>query len=376
MRRASDGERRQPRPAAGRAAAAEPAGGTEPDRPLQGAGPILDAAGLALLGAGIAWVCLAASVSHASAAPVVAILLLSAAAWTAGRLTGSVAPWLVPGVVVLAAAALALRSPAETLSRAPLSGPFGYVNATSALFVQATAAGLMIAVGSRRLPGRVIGLSAAAAFAALPFAMASRSGAVLVALTAGPVVAMVLRDASPRAVRATIAGCGALVVLALAASIVLGAAYGRGPAAVNRAFATALSDRRLTLWHEALVIMAGNPVAGVGPGGFRAASPTALSDADARWAHQGFLQYGAETGVLGLVLLALTFVWGFARLLAGNPDRIATAGAAALAALGVAACADYVLHFPALPAAAAALAGAGAAPRPRLRTQRDDRGAR
>jgi hypothetical protein len=60
-----------------------------------------------------------------------------------------------------------------------------------------------------------------------------------------------------------------------------------------------------------------------------------------------------------LLLLAGLFAWGFARLgLLGAPDAPAIVAAGALAALGIHACVDYVLHFPALPLAAAALFGA------------------
>jgi peptidoglycan/xylan/chitin deacetylase (PgdA/CDA1 family) len=117
-----------------------------------------------------------------------------------------------------------------------------------------------------------------------------------------------------------------------------------------------LAGRR-DLWREAYLVMAAHPVTGVGPGGFASTGPGARRDPDLRWAHHEFLQEGAETGAPGLVLLVLAFLWGFARLVAAPPDRVTALGAASLAVLGVHASVDYILHFPAIPAAAAVLLG-------------------
>jgi O-antigen ligase len=107
------------------------------------------------------------------------------------------------------------------------------------------------------------------------------------------------------------------------------------------------------------------PLVGVGPGRFREESPLAVSDSDAAWAHNGFLQQGAEGGVPALVLAVSIFVWGFVRLLSIPQGRGASLAAASLTAVGIHACVDYVLHFPILPMMAAALVGAavGAGPR-------------
>jgi len=110
--------------------------------------------------------------------------------------------------------------------------------------------------------------------------------------------------------------------------------------------------------------MGANPLTGVGPGRFQATSPIARGDRDEPWAHHEYLHMGAETGLLGMVLLLGLFVWGFARLLtSGAPDGVAVIGAVAVAALGVHACLDYVLHFPAAPIAAAGLLGAAVSTR-------------
>jgi hypothetical protein len=67
----------------------------------------------------------------------------------------------------------------------------------------------------------------------------------------------------------------------------------------------------------------------------------------------------------------LVFVWGFARLwVHPAPDVMVALGAASLAALGLHACVDYVLHFPAVPLTAAALVGTAQAV-PFRRSRRD-----
>jgi len=103
-------------------------------------------------------------------------------------------------------------------------------------------------------------------------------------------------------------------------------------------------------------------VFGVGPGRFADASPTASRDPDLRWAHNEFLQSGAESGLPGFVLSVLLFLWGFGALWANaghaaNEGFATALGAAALATLGAHASVDYVLHFPAVALAGGALVG-------------------
>jgi O-antigen ligase len=82
------------------------------------------------------------------------------------------------------------------------------------------------------------------------------------------------------------------------------------------------------------------------------------TDRDEPWAHNDFLQLGAETGLVGFLLLVGIFLWGFARLSAvESPDTVVVLGAVALAVLGVHACVEYVLQFPAVVLGASALVG-------------------
>lgn len=332
----------------------------------------LNTAGATLVAAAVGWTLLTGSASGGSPGPVVALLVASAAALVIGCLAGGLARWLVPAAVVVCAGVLALSS-RGALGPSPVSGPFGYSNAAGSFFVQAAVAGLMLAVAVRATPAKALGVAAALVFAATPFIIGSLAAAALVAVL--PIVVVLARGT--RAVRLAIAGCAALFLAALAASMILGATYSGGPrtGTLERLIDRTLSERRPALWHDALEIMADHPRVGVGPGRFRFVSPTALGDRDARWAHNGFLQQGAEQGIIGFVLLLLLFLWGFARLWASSePDLVTALGAVALAALGIHACLDYVLHFPAVPIAAAALVGAAQASSHRIaiRTENDE----
>ncbi|MGQ0669638.1 MAG: O-antigen ligase family protein, partial [Actinomycetota bacterium] len=236
----------------------------------------------------------------------------------------------------------------------------GYANADGAFFAEASIAGLMLAAASRRTEARVLGGGAAAAFAAVPFVRGSLAAAALVVVL--PIMGLVcIWLGGPRL---GVAACAALFLLVLVGTVILGARYapGRPGGTLDRLVDATLSQRRVALWHDALVIMVEHPT-GVGPGRFAVASPTARADVDARWAHNGFLQQGAEAGPVGFTLIVLLFLWAFARLwMSPAPDVVTVLGAAALAALGIHACIDYVLHFPAVPIVTAALVGAAAGP--------------
>jgi peptidoglycan/xylan/chitin deacetylase (PgdA/CDA1 family) len=141
----------------------------------------------------------------------------------------------------------------------------------------------------------------------------------------------------------------------------VGAAPGSEPA---RLVGEVVGKRRVALWHDGLDLMVQEPLTGVGPGRFAAEAATAQTDFDARWAHHGFLQQGAETGLVGLGLLVLLFLWGFWRLALAGPSGMTVMGAFALGGLGILACSDYVFHFPLVTAVTAGLVGAAVASPP------------
>lgn len=333
-----------------------------------------DRCGLLLAGGLAAWTVVSALVTDADAADagrIVGSVALAAGAYAIGRIVGVRVPWL-PATVVAAAALVAALPPLFDMSGWPAAGALGYSNASAELSVQGFAAALVVlgVVGRR-------GWAVPAALAALALAIATiRSGSIAAAgLLVLPALAMVAAAVGARSPRVLVA-LAALLLAALATTIVLGAwggGEGPGDRTVSLVIDATLSGRRLELWHDALVLMAEHPVLGVGPGRFRVESPTARSDADARWAHNGFLQQGAETGVPGLALLAGIFLWALARCDSRSDasgaaigDASALVAAAAVAALGIHACVDYVLHFAVLPVAAAAILGS-AVPRARRR---------
>lgn len=329
-----------------RASLGELAGRSDIDR-----GPAVEAAGFVLLAALAGWVLLASSMSGGSPWPTVGLLLIVGAAFTLARLLGRQERTLGPLLLLAVALGVVVTSPDQILSAAPLSGPFGYVNAKAAFFAQASLAGILVGLGSSWRAARVGGVVLAIGFAGI--VLASASVAALGLLVAMPVLAVTVTAWGGS--RAAVVACGLLFGIALIGTMTLGARYEPGEAVAGPQ--RLLTERRLTLWSEALEITADRPLLGVGPGRFQAVSPTALADRDARWAHHEFLQVGAETGVVGLLLLTAVFGWGFARLFVGPGDLMTALGAAALAAVGIHACLDYVLHFAPVPIAAALLLG-------------------
>jgi O-antigen ligase len=310
--------------------------------------------------AAIVWTSFVAAWSGGSSAAFVALVLASGAALVTGRLASSVSPLLVTAVVVGAAAVMAATTP-DLLRGVALGGPLGYANANGAFFVQAAIAGLMLAAASPGTGAKLIGLTAAVVFGVLTFAVESLTSAALV--IALPIVA--LSVGAVYGARAAVTVVAILFLFVLVITILLGSTYAGGDRSgpLDRVVDSTLTQRRAALWHEALAMMGDHPVAGVGMGGFQALSPTAQLDRDARWAHNSFLQHGGEAGLLGLLLLVLLFLWGFALLRAtAARSTLSIFGAVALAALGIHASVDYVMHFPAVPITAAALVGASFRP--------------
>ena len=277
------------------------------------------------------------------------------AAVVAARVVSAASRSFMPLLVVAGAGAVAMAFRHDLFSSWALSGPFGYANAKSAFFGLAVIGGLALGLSGKRPLVRVLGWFAAAVFAAVPVA----SGTIAVAsLLPAAIVGLAIRKA--HTVRVFVWGC-ALVVLGavVATSLIAASRSGRTGNPAERFAAQSLSDRRLILWHEAWVILREKPLTGVGPGRFQHTSPTARSDRDSRWAHNEFLQTGAETGLFGLVGLLGLFAWGFGRLAtAAIPTRVTAMGALALAFIGIQASVDYVLHFPAIPLLGAVLVGA------------------
>ena len=285
--------------------------------------------------------------------PTLALVGGVVAAVIVGRLVSLAGRAVVPAAVAVVTATVAVASRSDLFSSWALSGPFGYANAKSAFFATGAVAGLALALLARRAPFRVAGVVVALVSAGVAYTSRTESVASLV-----PLAALGLLARTARGVRVFVWACALLLAGALAASflIALWSPGDRTPLA--RLAARTLSERRLVLWHEAWTIAIHHPATGVGSARFQFVSPTARSDRDSRWAHNEFLQTAAEVGVPGLIALAGVFAWGLAVSLRTAPaGRQAALSAAAVTLLGVQACVDYVLHFPAIPISCAFLVG-------------------
>lgn len=321
---------------------------------------LLDGVGVGLFAGAGTWMVLSSARSGGSAVPGMALLLGCGLALVAARSLGSHARLVVPSAALLAALIVAAGSSTGLFSTAPLSGPLKYLNADGAFYVQAAMAGMMLAFGAGRWLIRVPAAAAAGFFAVLPFVIHALAAAWLVILL--PAVALGAAAIGPKVARASVGLLCLSCVAIVGATIQLGAAYppSAEPSVLQQVALRVVDAERWFFWHDAFNLMSRYPGTGVGPGRYAAVSPNARRDPQDRWAHNEFLQQGAEGGVVGLALLSLIFLWGFARLLAGTaPDAVTLLGAASLAALAIHASVDYVMHFPAIPLLAAALVGTG-----------------
>ena len=322
----------------------------------------LDLVGLGLFAAAVGWTYVvggAPDVVRRTAA----VFAVTAASVIVGRTVGNLAGWIVPAVIVSTACVLWVRDPAGVLSERPLEGPFGYANAKGAFFMIAAGCVLVMAALPRRPILFAIGVAALAPFALVPFASRALAPALLTVTL--PLVVMVIY--SLVGARTAVALAGLLFVAALLVTSFLGATYRSDQSQpTGRLITESLTDRRVALWNEAVNMMKDRPLRGVGAGRFAVLSPTARSDPDdARWAHNAFLQQGAEAGVIGLGLLVALFGWGFGRLAVSADGPSQAMVAAVLAAVAIHATVDYIMHFPAIPVAAAAVVGSATAMRKR-----------
>ena len=279
-------------------------------------------------------------------------------AWAVGTFIGRSSRALAAACVIVTVGLSFALSP-NSLSGGALAPPLHYGNADGAFAAAAVAAGTLLFVLPVQPALRVVGATAALGF--LVVCAETRSMAAFIAATITLVAGALARVASARQRRILLLTAPVLVVAAAAFTVVVGASFQRGHAeqpAVVRLADHALSERRAALWHDALVIARDHPVSGVGPGEFASASPTARSDADARWAHSAWLQQLADQGLVGLVLFAGAIGMGWWALVRRRDDAAAVVGSWALGGLLLQASIDYVLDFIAVPVVVALLAGA------------------
>lgn len=320
-------------------------------------GRALDAVGMVLLVTSVGWSGISALAGAGDALPVVGLQLGCAASYLLARaLTRWQRPLVPVAVVAGVASSLVLGSVVPNVS--PLALPLGYANANAALYVLVAVAAVMAAAAFPPGPATAVAVPVAAAFALAALVSGSVTAAVVLILGLVLIVARALGSW-----RSLVLGCIIAVQLVVGVTALLGVSRveDTDPAFAERL----LDDRRVILWRDAAVIARRHPLSGAGPGRFQQESPTARIDADARWAHSGFLQQAAEQGAVGLALLLGAFGWGFARIwsagLDTGEDTFVVLGAVALAAVGLHAGVDYVLHFAAVPLVGAALVGAATA---------------
>jgi O-antigen ligase len=283
--------------------------------------------------------------------PVIAGWLVLAASYLLGR---SLAVDLVPMALTLSGVLLA------ALVAGAVSGRPVYPNAAAAMAVQAFALCLVALQSDPHHPWRASVLWTAAALAAVPLLHVSVAAIVGVFVVGG---AYLLAAAAPRrstAVLVTAAGSSLLAVCVLAQLLI---ATGQ---LVDPRVVAALSSRRQALWHDALLIGEGQPWTGQGLGSFALMSPAA-ADPDTVRAHSLLLQTFAETGLVGVAILAVLVGAVAWILLHRASPAVAPIAIAAWFALCLQALVDYVTDSPLVLAAAGIVAGAAVAGRPPAR---------
>jgi O-antigen ligase len=303
--------------------------------------------------------------------PALAVLILAATAYAAGRLVAPVLP--VFAGLVLSANLIMLFCVPSALSGQPSAPPLGYANADAALYVQTSALAAMAALAAHGAWRAIAGISTS-----LLVVLAALIGSLAGFLTGSIVLVALLTTLSRRRLprRTVLTACLGLVLAAHVAVLALGVTY-RSPdirsPTVDNVAAASLSARRLSLWSDAITIAAEHPVTGVGPRTFPTTSPTARAHPDTREAHSATLQMAAEAGWPCAVLLLCLFLWATARALFTMTNEgqagAATIAATSAAALAVHSTVDYVLNFPVLVATAAVVLGAGTAGSWALRTE-------
>lgn len=309
----------------------------------------LDAVGLALAGATIAWTLVSAALNDGSRPwPTVGAILLAVLGVAAGRVVAarrsSGSARLGTGVLIGLLVGLLVGFGGGEAGGAPL----GYANANAALFVGVALAAVLLRVSAPAMPKAdrlavtIVGAGAVVA------CLSTRSVGTTVGLVAGLAIA---------AVAATLRRPWVAVSLA---AVVLSLALGVTAAVVNGAAVDAPGDdglgTRVQLWRSAIELARDEPIIGVGPGRFADVAPLA-ADPDLRRAHSTPFEVLAEQGAPGLVLHLALVGWALAALWAAGLRPESAVGGATLVAFGVQACWDWVLAEPAVLLFAALLVG-------------------
>lgn len=323
--------------------------GIEETPDLQARSLSWDLGGLVLIVAGVIWTQTSGVLAGGAPDPPSWLAVGAAGAFLAGRIAGGYAPALMGGLAGALVVALFVPNLSEALSGDSAAPPLGYENANAALALQGCLGAVMAALATRAGLARGAAIVLAITCAVLAVAVGSR--AVWLMLPAA--LAIIFAPLSTeRALRACMIAFGCVLVGTI------------GLGLVGASQESASDERRVVLWGEAIDLMLAEPVAGAGPGRYAAVSEIAAGDPDVDWAHHGFLQVGAEQGLVGLGLMVALLAWGFGRLaVAADRGRVRVVAACALAVLATHASIDYVLHFPLLVLTCAGLVGSATARR-------------
>ncbi|MDQ3931558.1 MAG: O-antigen ligase family protein [Actinomycetota bacterium] len=313
-----------------------------------------DLVGVGLVAAFAAWTVFVGLFTGGDPIPVLALVGAALVTFRVVRSFSVRKPWLAPAAVIMAGALLPLVPVGGTLATGQRFGPLGYANASALFYVVVAAAGGMLAVKAEGPLMRLVGVLAVPAAAGIVAVSGSEAAVGLLLLL--PVAAFARR---PPAVRRFVLGGAILVLGAVVTTVLLGMLHADpGRQTLEDLAGSALTERRLDLWRDALEIASHAPATGVGPGEFRSHSPTSLRDQDAIAAHDEYLQVTAELGLPGLLLALALTLWAFGRVHRAGLDPAASFAGAALTAVGIHASVDYVLHAPAILVAVVTLLGA------------------
>ena len=308
----------------------------------------LDLIGAVLLGAWATWVAVS-SFTHGAdffdalpylTAPTFAVLGVLAGR----RLHSNAMPTWFPAFL-LALAAFVLLS--VTVFGGAGGAPLGYSNANAALAIQLAAVAAVTAMGLDGEPRKRASWAAALFALAVPWTLSQAGIALLIPFLAAVLVATFGPARRGRWVLPT----AALSVIAAAITVVNIARTSEWPEAYQRAF----SGVRRQLWSEALGLWARHPVAGGGPGSFRAVGGVTL-DSDTERVHMSVLQVASELGAIGVLLFGALGLLALVMLAPAQP-RARLVGAAAVASLFIHSFVDHLFEFPAITLAAGTVIG-------------------
>ncbi len=309
-------------------------------------------AALGLLTACVVWPWVAAALSGRTpslTSPYVTAPLVLAVGVVLGRLVATrVSPRTTVAGLVVVTVVLFLS---VIWTDGPAKRPTAYANANAAVAVQVIGLTGLAMLGAGRTRKVVLWLTAAGAVAVIYANSSKAAGAVAVPLLAA--IALMAWRPARRPGWAVV--LGATSIAAAAAGVVLLAGRAHWPAVV----VGALDPARQELWQDALGLWREHPVTGGGPGSL-AAYGRLSRDPDTVAAHSSILQFGAETGWVGVVLFALLVVGGLWWVTRGRAPN-AVVAAAAWTALGIHSLVDHLLEYaPVVAAAGMVLGWAGA----------------